>query len=97
MKGGQLEIRRIAIVGRDPAKLVGTLGRPPSGIELEELLEAHPQVSELCAATSVLDELVYRYLTPPACPAGLAAGAAAGERLEEVERIDLVLEEVREA
>ena len=65
VKGQHVEIRRVEIVGRDLAKLVESLGRPPSGQELEELLDEHPQVSELCAATSLLDELVYRYLEAP--------------------------------
>jgi len=61
----QLEVRRAEIVGRDLSKLVETLGRPPSGEELEEWLGEHAQVTELYAAPSVLDELVFRYLTPP--------------------------------
>ena len=65
VKAEQIEVRRAEIVGRDLAKLVETLGRPPSGEELEEWLGEHAQVTELYAAPSILDELVFRYLTPP--------------------------------
>jgi uncharacterized protein (TIGR02996 family) len=65
VKAEQIEVRRAEIVGRDLAKLVETLGRPPSGEELEEWLDDHAQVTELYAGPSVLDELVFRYLTPP--------------------------------
>lgn len=75
VKGEHVEIRRVEIVGRDLAKLVESLGRPPSGPELEDFLEDHPQVSELCAATSLLEELVYRYLTPPPPEPGAVADA----------------------
>lgn len=65
VKNEQLEVRRAEIVGRDLARYVETLGRPPSGDELEDWLGEHAQVSELYAGPILLDELVYRYLTPP--------------------------------
>jgi uncharacterized protein (TIGR02996 family) len=65
VKGEQLEVRRIEIVGRDLARFVETLGRPPSGEELEDWLGEHAQVTELYAGPALLDELVYRHLTPP--------------------------------
>ena len=80
VKAEQLEVRRAEIVGRDLAKLVETLGRPPSGEELEEWLGEHAQVTELYAAPSVLDELVFRHLTPP--PSDLAAADARHPELE---------------
>lgn len=83
VKGEQLEVRRIEIVGRDLAQLIETLGRPPSGDELEEWLGEHAQVTELYAGPSLLDDLVYRYLTPP--PPGEAADVA-DARHPELER-----------
>lgn len=65
VKSEQLEVRRAEIVGRDLAKYVEGLGRPPSGYELEDWLGAHAQVSELYAGPAALDELVYRHLSPP--------------------------------
>ena len=65
VKAEQIELRRMEIVGRDLAELVATLGRPPSGLELEAWLDDHAQVTELYAAPSLLDELVFRHLTPP--------------------------------
>ncbi|MEJ7597723.1 MAG: TIGR02996 domain-containing protein [Kofleriaceae bacterium] len=65
VKAEQIEVRRAEIVGRDLATLVETLGRPPSGAELEDWLGEHAQVTELYAAANLLDELVARYLTPP--------------------------------
>jgi uncharacterized protein (TIGR02996 family) len=62
VKAEQIEVRRLEIVGRDLAKLVETLKRAPTGQELGEWLDEHPQVTELYAATSLLDELVDRYL-----------------------------------
>ena len=57
VKGAQLEVWRLEIVGRELAKLVETLKRPPTGQELGEWLEEHAQVTELCAPTSLLDEV----------------------------------------
>jgi uncharacterized protein (TIGR02996 family) len=68
VKNEQLEVRRAEIVGRDLAQLVGSLGRPPSGQELEDWLDQHAQVTELYAGPAVLDDLVYRHLTPPPPP-----------------------------
>jgi uncharacterized protein (TIGR02996 family) len=65
VKGEQIEVRRPEIVGRDLDKYCETLGRPPSGQELEVWLGEHAQVQELYASTSLLEELVYRHLTPP--------------------------------
>jgi uncharacterized protein (TIGR02996 family) len=65
VKGEQIEVRRPEIVGRDLDKYCETLGRPPSGHELEAWLGDHPQVEELYASTSLLEELLYRHLTPP--------------------------------
>jgi uncharacterized protein (TIGR02996 family) len=65
VKEEQIEVRRPEIVGRDLAKHVESLGRPPTGHELEDWLGEHNQVTELYASASLLDELVYRYLTPP--------------------------------
>jgi uncharacterized protein (TIGR02996 family) len=65
VKDEQIEVRRAEIVGRDLAKHIEALGRPPSGHELEAWLGEHTQVTELYASTSLLDELVFRYLTPP--------------------------------
>lgn len=62
VKAEQLEVRRLEIVGRDLVKLCESLGRAPTGQELGEWLEEHPQVSELSASTGVLEELVDRYL-----------------------------------
>jgi len=61
----QIEVRRVEIVGRDLAKLVETLKRPPSGQELAEWLEEHPQVTDLSATTIALAELVDRHLAEP--------------------------------
>lgn len=83
VKNEQLEVRRAEIVGRDLAQLVETLGRPPSGAELEGWLGEHAQVTELYAGTNLLDELVHRYLTPPP-PSGEASAAEA--RHPELER-----------
>ncbi|MEO8698482.1 MAG: TIGR02996 domain-containing protein [Kofleriaceae bacterium] len=65
VKAEQIEIRRVEIVGRDLAALVETMKRPPTGQELGEWLDDHAQVTELYAATTLLDELVDRYLTDP--------------------------------
>ncbi len=65
VKDEQIEVRRAEIVGRDLAKHVEVLGRPPTGDELEAWLGDHNQVTELYAGASLLEELVYRYLTPP--------------------------------
>jgi uncharacterized protein (TIGR02996 family) len=65
VKEEQIEVRRPEIVGRDLAKHIESLGRPPTGHELEDWLGEHNQVTELYASASLLDELVYRYLTPP--------------------------------
>jgi len=65
VKDEQLEVRRAELVVRDLAKHVEALGRPPSGHELEDWLGKHAQVTELYASASVLEELVYRHLTPP--------------------------------
>jgi uncharacterized protein (TIGR02996 family) len=65
VKGEQIEVRRPEIVGRDLDRYCETLGRPPTGQELEVWLGEHAQVQELYASTSLLDELVYRHLTPP--------------------------------
>jgi uncharacterized protein (TIGR02996 family) len=65
VKAEQLEVRRLEIVGRDLAHLVESLGRPPSGYELEDWLGEHAQVTELYAGPNLLDELVDRYLAPP--------------------------------
>jgi uncharacterized protein (TIGR02996 family) len=62
VKAEQIAVRRVEIVGRELAQLVETLKRPPTGQELEEWLDEHAQVSDLCAPTSVLEELVDRYL-----------------------------------
>lgn len=64
----QIEVRRIEIVGRDLAKLIETLKRPPTGQELGEWLEEHAQVTELSAGTSLLDELIDRHLAEPEAP-----------------------------
>ncbi len=84
VKNEQLEVRRVEIVGRDLAQLVDSLGRPPSGDELEDWLGEHPQVTELYAGPRLLDELVDRYLTPP--PSSEAVAAAADARHPELER-----------
>ena len=65
VKAEQIEVRRAEIVGRDLAQLVETRGHPPSGDELETWLDEHAQVNELYASATLLDELVFRYLTPP--------------------------------
>jgi uncharacterized protein (TIGR02996 family) len=65
VKDEQIEVRRAEIVGRDLARYVETLGRPPTGQELEDWLDEHAQVIELYAGPALLDELVYRHLTPP--------------------------------
>ncbi len=82
VKGEQLEVRRAEIVGRDLAQLVETLGRPPSGDELEDWLGGHPQVTELYAGPGLLDELVYRHLTPPAPSAPASVAEARHPELE---------------
>lgn len=61
VKAEQIEVRRVEIVGRDLAKLVETLKRPPSGQELGEWLEEHAQVTELSASTGLLEELIDRH------------------------------------
>jgi uncharacterized protein (TIGR02996 family) len=75
VKNEQLEVRRAEIVGRDLARYVETLGRPPSGGELEDWLDEHAQVSELYAGPILLEELVYRYLTPPPADPAVAPDA----------------------
>lgn len=85
VKRAQLEVRRVEIVGRDLARLVETLGRPPSGHELEDWLDQHAQVTELYAGPTLLDELVYRHLTPPP-PAPADPASAAEARHPELER-----------
>lgn len=66
VKADQIAVRRVEIVGRDLVAHLATLARPPSGQDLGEWLEEHPQVEELSASTAVLDELVERYLRDPA-------------------------------
>ena len=83
VKAEQLEVRRAEIVGRDLSTFVETLGRPPSGEELEEWLGEHAQVTELYAAPSALDELVFRYLTPPPIDAAEARHAELERQLRE--------------
>ena len=58
----QIEVRRVEIVGRDLAKLIETLKRPPSGAELGEWLEEHQQVTDLAASTAILEDLINRHL-----------------------------------
>ena len=65
VKAEQIEVRRQEIVGRDLDKYCDTLGRPPTGLELEAWFGEHSQVQEIYASPSLLEELVYRYLTPP--------------------------------
>ena len=65
VKAEQIEVRRVEVVGRDLAKHVEALRRPPTADELEAWLDDHAQVTELYASTALLDELIYRYLTPP--------------------------------
>lgn len=65
VKGEQIELRRTEIVGRDLDAYCATLGRPPTAAELEVWLDDHPQVTELYASASHLEELIYRHLTPP--------------------------------
>ena len=65
VKAEQIEVRRVEVVGRDLAKHVEALQRPPTGHELEAWLDEHAQVTELYASVGTLDELIYRYLTPP--------------------------------
>jgi hypothetical protein len=65
IKGEQIEVRRAEIVGRELARWVESRGHAPSGDELEVWLGDHAQVTELYAATSLLDELVERHLTAP--------------------------------
>jgi uncharacterized protein (TIGR02996 family) len=57
-----LEARRGDVVGRDLARLVDELGRPPSGFELEEWLEEHRLVTEVYATAEKLDEALHRHL-----------------------------------
>jgi uncharacterized protein (TIGR02996 family) len=57
-----LEARRGDVVGRDLAKLIDQLGRPPSGFELEEWLEEHRLVTEVYATAEKLDEAIHRHL-----------------------------------
>jgi len=78
----QLEVRRVEIVGRELAQLVETLGRPPSGEELEEWLDQHAQVTGLYAGPNQLDELVERYLMPPPSSEPEAAVEARHPELE---------------
>ena len=65
VKDEQIEVRRGELVGKDLAKHVEALGRVPTGAELEDWLGQHAQVDELYASTSLLEELIYRHLTPP--------------------------------
>jgi uncharacterized protein (TIGR02996 family) len=65
VKAEQIEVRRAEIVGRDLAKLVETLKRSPSAQELGEWLDEHPQVTEVYAATSLLEELLDRHFAKP--------------------------------
>lgn len=65
VKDEEIEVRRVEIVGKDLAKLIDTLKRPPNGQELGEWLEEHAQVTELSASTGRLDELIDRYLREP--------------------------------
>ena len=65
VKGEQIELRRAEIVGRDIAQLCETLNRPPTARELEDFLGDHTQVTELYASETLLEELIYRHLTPP--------------------------------
>ena len=58
----RIEARRPEAVGRDLAKLIGDLGRPPSGRELEAWLEEHRMVGEVFVGANELDELVHRHL-----------------------------------
>ena len=82
VEGEQIELRRAEIVGRDLARFVEGLGRPPTGQELEDWLGEHAQVSELYAGPALLDQLVDRYFAPP--PPPVEAGADA--RNPELER-----------
>ncbi|MDQ3338403.1 MAG: hypothetical protein M4D80_24825 [Myxococcota bacterium] len=65
VKDEQIEVRRTEIVGRDLDKYCETLGRPPTGHELEAWLEEHAQVTDVFASPTLLEELIFRYLTPP--------------------------------
>ena len=86
VKSEQIEVRRAEIVGRDVAKLVEQLGRAPSGRELEDLLGEHPQVEELYAAESVLDELAHRYFAAPSPAAVVSPDDARHPELEQAIR-----------
>src|SRR5262249_19015986 len=81
-KDQQIEVRRADAVGRALAKHVEALGRPPTGRELEDFLGDHPMVEELYASEAVLDELVFRYLTPPPPEAVISAADVRHPELE---------------
>jgi uncharacterized protein (TIGR02996 family) len=83
VKDEQIEVRRVEIVGRDLAKLCETLKRAPSGQELGEWLEEHPQVTELSASTSLLEELILRHLAEPEAPVTAARNAALERQIRE--------------
>jgi uncharacterized protein (TIGR02996 family) len=65
VSGEHIEVRRAEVLGRDLAKLIETLERPPTARELEDWLSEHPQVEELYASTAMLDEVLVRYFAPP--------------------------------
>ena len=83
VKDEQIEVRRGELVARDLAKHVDALGRPPSGHELEDWLGNHAQVTELYASTSMLEDLVYRHLTPPPAETAVAATEQRHPELEQ--------------
>lgn len=64
-----IEVRRADAVGRDLAALVDRLGGVPSGLELEEWLEAHRLVTEVFAGPEALDEALHRHLGASFAPA----------------------------
>jgi uncharacterized protein (TIGR02996 family) len=80
--GEQIELRRAEIVGRDLARFVEALGRPPTGDELEDWLGDHAQVSELYVGPALLEQLVDRHLAPPPPAAEAAADDARNPELE---------------
>jgi uncharacterized protein (TIGR02996 family) len=57
----ELELRRGPALARKLAALVEGLGRAPRGSELEEFLEAQPQVDELFASLETLEESAHRH------------------------------------
>jgi len=83
VKAEQIEVRRVEIAGRDLAKWIETLKRPPSGQELGEWLEEHAQVTDLSASTAALDELIDRHLADPAAVAVAARNPELERQLAE--------------